>query len=29
MPQYELPGGHFKFTDHQIRVVRAGEPYPD
>jgi len=29
MPKYELPGGHFKFTDHQIRVVRAGEPYPD
>ncbi len=29
MPKYELPGGHFKFTDHQIRVVRTGEPYPD
>ncbi|PYU92372.1 MAG: hypothetical protein DMG25_12175 [Acidobacteria bacterium] len=29
MPKYELHGGHFKFTDHQIRVVRAGEPYPD
>ncbi len=29
MPRYELPGGHFRFTDHQIRVVRAGEPYPN
>lgn len=28
MPKYELPGGHYKFTDHYIRVVRAGEPYP-
>lgn len=29
MPKYELPGAHFKFTDHEIRIVRAGEPYPD
>lgn len=29
MPKYELPGGHFKFTDHDIRVVRPGAPYPD
>lgn len=29
MPKYELPGGHFKFTDHQIRVVRSGETYPN
>jgi hypothetical protein len=28
MPKVELPGGHAQFTDHQIRVVRAGEPYP-
>ncbi|HEX5481462.1 MAG TPA: multiheme c-type cytochrome [Terriglobia bacterium] len=28
MPKYEIPGGHYKFTDHDIRVVRAGEPYP-
>lgn len=28
MPKYELPGGHFKFTDHDIRVVRPGAPYP-
>lgn len=29
MPKYELPGAHFRFTDHWIRVVRAGAPYPD
>jgi hypothetical protein len=29
MPKYEIPGSHFKFTDHDIRVVRAGEPYPN
>ena len=29
MPKVTLPGGHGVFTDHQIRVVRAGEPYPD
>jgi hypothetical protein len=28
MPKYDLPGSHNLFTDHQIRVVRAGEPYP-
>ncbi len=28
MPRYTLPGGHMKFTDHDIRVVRAGAPYP-
>ncbi len=28
MPKYSLPGGHFRFTDHRIRVVPAGEPYP-
>lgn len=28
MPRYSLPGAHFKFTDHWIRVVRANEPYP-
>jgi hypothetical protein len=25
----ELPGGHAQFTDHYIRVVKAGEPYPE
>jgi Cytochrome c554 and c-prime len=29
MPKYELEGAHNRFTDHQIRIVRAGEPYPD
>ncbi len=28
MPKYELPGSHFRFTDHDIRIVRPGEPYP-
>jgi hypothetical protein len=29
MPKVELPGGHVLFTDHQIRIVRPGAPYPD
>ncbi len=29
MPRYELPGAHSTFTDHWIRVVRAGEIYPN
>jgi hypothetical protein len=29
MPKYELPGAHFKFTDHMIRVVKPGEAYPN
>lgn len=29
MPEYEIPGSHHKFTDHQIRIVRTGEPYPN
>ncbi len=29
MPKVRLPGGHQTFTDHQIRVVKAGEPYPN
>lgn len=28
MPKLELPGGHFRFTDHRIRIVKPGEPYP-
>jgi len=28
MPKTEPPGLHFKFTDHYIRIVRAGEEYP-
>lgn len=28
MPKFELPGAHFKFTDHYIRVVHPGDRYP-
>ncbi|MBV8807339.1 MAG: cytochrome c3 family protein [Acidobacteriaceae bacterium] len=28
MPKLELPGAHYKFTDHQIRIVRANASYP-
>ena len=28
MPKVELPGSHFKFTDHYIRVARAHARYP-
>lgn len=29
MPKVELPGSHSVFTDHQIRVVHAGDRYPN
>lgn len=29
MSRIDLPGAHFKFTDHRIRVVREGEPFPN
>ncbi len=29
MPKVELPGGHMVFADHEIRIVRAGDPYPN
>jgi predicted CXXCH cytochrome family protein len=29
MPKIDLPGAHAQFTDHQIRISRAGEPYPN
>ena len=29
MPKYEIPGSHNLFSDHWIRVVKAGEAYPD
>jgi hypothetical protein len=29
MPKVNLPGGYVAFTDHEIRVARPGEPYPD
>jgi hypothetical protein len=28
MPQVAVPGAHYRFTDHFIRVVKAGQPYP-
>lgn len=29
MPKVPYPGGHFIFTDHDIRIVKANEPYPN
>jgi hypothetical protein len=29
MPKVDLPGAHHQFTDHQIRIVRAGESFPN
>jgi Cytochrome c554 and c-prime len=29
MPKIELPGGHAKFTDHWIRIVKPGAPVPN
>ncbi len=29
MPQVELPSMHAPFTDHRIRIVRSGAPYPN
>ena len=29
MPKIELPGAHGKFTDHWIRIVKAGEAMPN
>jgi hypothetical protein len=29
MPKHEDSGMHYTFTDHYIRVVRPGAPYPD
>jgi|SRR5579863_36818 len=29
MPQIDMPGSHHSFTDHQIRIVRRNEPYPE
>jgi hypothetical protein len=29
MPKVELPGGHAQFTDHEIRIVHPGDPYPN
>jgi Zn finger protein HypA/HybF involved in hydrogenase expression len=29
MPKIEMPGSHYKFTDHHIRIARANESYPE
>ncbi|MGP0016977.1 MAG: multiheme c-type cytochrome [Candidatus Sulfotelmatobacter sp.] len=29
MPKIKLPNGHLTFTDHQIRIVKPGEPFPN
>jgi hypothetical protein len=29
MPKLDLPGAHFAFTDHYIRIVLPNAPYPD
>jgi hypothetical protein len=29
MPKIEIPGSHFQFTDHRIRIAKAGEPFPN
>ena len=28
MPKIDFPNGHFRFTDHRIRIVRTGSGYP-
>jgi nitrate reductase cytochrome c-type subunit len=28
MPRIDLPGAHYKFTDHRIRIVKPNEPFP-
>ena len=29
MPEYEIPGSHMIFSDHQIRIVRNKQDYPN
>lgn len=29
MPKVEIPGSHFQFTDHRIRIAKPGEPFPN
>lgn len=29
MPKLELPGAHYKFSDHRIRIVKPNESYPE
>ena len=28
MPKLELPGSHFKFSDHRIRIAKPNQPFP-
>ncbi len=28
MPKIELPGSHFQFSDHRIRIVKPNQPFP-
>ncbi len=28
MPKIDLPGAHYQFTDHRIRIVKPNEPFP-
>lgn len=28
MPKLELPGAHYKFSDHRIRIVKSNQKYP-
>ena len=29
MPKVEIPGSHFQFTDHRIRIAKRGDPFPN
>jgi len=29
MPKVKLPNGHLTFTDHEIRIVKKDEPFPN
>jgi hypothetical protein len=29
MPKVAIPPGHLTFRDHQIRIVKPGENYPN
>jgi hypothetical protein len=29
MPKVSLPNGLIHFSDHQIRIAKAGDPYPN
>jgi Cytochrome c554 and c-prime len=29
MPKFEIPGSHYQFSDHDIRIVKVNSGYPD